>query len=104
MKLLDLLKTANSNLWKSKLRSILTILAIFIGSFTIILNSAINTGVNSFIDKQTESIGGDGYIEVAPTAAYEQMAVVHVGRFGQYCSQLHRGQAVWLLGQVGFWQ
>lgn len=73
MKLWDVLRTANSNLWRNKLRSILTILAIFIGSFTIILNSAINTGVNSFIDKQLESVGGDGYMEVAPAALMSQV-------------------------------
>lgn len=73
MKFLDILKTANANLWRNKVRSILTILAIFVGSFTIILNSAINAGVNDFIDKQTEAIGGDGYIEIAPTAVYDQL-------------------------------
>lgn len=74
MKIWDILRTANSNLWRNKLRSSLTILAIFIGSFTIILNSAINTGVNSFIDKQLESVGGDGYMEVMPAAMMDQVS------------------------------
>lgn len=74
MKIWDVLRTANSNLWRNKLRSLLTILAIFIGSFTIILNSAINTGVNSFIDKQLESVGGDGYMEVMPAAMMDQVS------------------------------
>ena len=39
MRIIDILRDANSNLWRSKIRSILTILAIFIGSFTIILNT-----------------------------------------------------------------
>jgi len=71
MKILDILHDANTNLWRSKLRSFLTILAIFVGSFTIILNSAINAGVNQFIDKQIESIGGDGYLEMMPKETYE---------------------------------
>lgn len=74
MKLLDIIKGANSNLFRNKTRTFLTILAVFIGSFTIILNSAINTGVNSFIDKQVESIGGDGYMEIMPSAVSEQVS------------------------------
>ena len=64
MKTLDIIKSANQNLLRNKLRTILTVLAIFIGSFTIILNTAIQTGVNSFINGQVESYGGDGYIAI----------------------------------------
>lgn len=73
MKLLDIIKTANHNLARNKVRTFLTILAIFVGSFTIILNAAINAGVNDFIDKQIDSIGGDGYIEITPSAMYDQL-------------------------------
>ncbi len=80
MRILDLIKTANHNLFISKTRTFLTILAIFIGSFTIILSNAINAGVNDFIDKQVASIGGDGFIEVMPAAASEQvMAMMNSG-------------------------
>ncbi len=74
MKVLDIIHDANANLWRSKLRSFLTILAIFVGSFTIILNSAINAGVNDFMDKQIANMGGDGYLEMMPTEAYESVA------------------------------
>lgn len=73
MKILDLIGSANRNLLRNKTRSFLTILAIFVGSFTIILSSAINAGVNDFIDKQVASIGGDGFIEVMPSAMSEQV-------------------------------
>ena len=73
MRLIDIIKTANHNLFQNKIRTFLTILAIFIGSFTIVLNTAITTGVNSFIDKQIDSIGGDGFVEVFPAAMYEQI-------------------------------
>ncbi len=73
MKFNDIISTANSNLMRNKGRTLLTVLAIFIGSFTIILNVAINTGVNSFIDKQVESVGGEGYLDVAPAAMISQM-------------------------------
>lgn len=74
MKISDLIKTANHNLFRSKTRSFLTILAVFIGSFTIILSNAINSGVNDFIDKQVATIGGDSFIEVFPAAMYDQVA------------------------------
>ena len=74
MKLFDTIKTANHNLFKSKTRTFLTILAVFIGSFTIIMSNAVNAGVNDFIDKQVASIGGDGFIEVMPATAYNQVA------------------------------
>ncbi|MBQ3352094.1 ABC transporter permease [Candidatus Saccharibacteria bacterium] len=74
MKLFDLIKTANHNLFRSKTRTFLTILAVFIGSFTIILSNAINSGVNDFIDKQVATIGGDSFIEVFPSAMYDQVA------------------------------
>jgi len=82
MKTLDIIKTANSNLLRNKIRTFLTILAIFIGSFTIILNTAINAGVNSFIDKQVASAGGEGYIEIAPAALMAQMEALMSGNSG----------------------
>lgn len=71
MNLIDLIGEANRNLFKSKVRTILTIIAIFIGSFVIVLNTAINAGVNDFIDKQIESAGGDGYLEIMPKTIAE---------------------------------
>ncbi len=79
MNLLDLITTANHNLFRNKTRTILTIIAVFIGSFTIILSNAINTGVNQFIDKQVESIGGDGYIEVMPKVMDEELTALTSG-------------------------
>ena len=64
MNILDILRMASSNLFRNKVRSLLTILAIFIGSFTIILNSGINYGVNSYVDSQVANVGGEGYLEV----------------------------------------
>ena len=79
MKFLDILRTANSNLFRNKLRSFLTILAIFIGSFTIILTSGIQTGVNDYIDTQVAAAGGEGYIEIFPLALMQQMGNIMGG-------------------------
>lgn len=62
MSIFETLRTANHNLFRNKVRTFLTILAIFVGSFTIILNVAINSGVNAFIDEQTAALGGDNFI------------------------------------------
>jgi len=64
MKIFDIIKDANQSLLRNKLRSFLTILAIFIGSFSIIISAGINAGVNDFIDKQLDSVGGEDYLEV----------------------------------------
>ncbi|MBR5419446.1 ABC transporter permease [Candidatus Saccharibacteria bacterium] len=74
MKVVDVFRDANANLWRSKLRSTLTILAIFVGSFTIILNSALNAGVNDWMNKQIDNMGGEGYLEMMPTEAYDTLA------------------------------
>lgn len=64
MRFFETLRTANHNLFRNKVRTFLTILAIFVGSFTIILNVAINSGVNAFIDEQTAALGGDNFIMI----------------------------------------
>ena len=52
MRSIDIIKTASGNLWRNKGRTFLTIIAVFIGSFTIALTSAVNIGVNDYIDRQ----------------------------------------------------
>lgn len=64
MNFLDILKTSAVNLWRNKGRTILTIIAIFIGAFTVALTSSVNTGVNSYIDKQLAVFGSSNSLEV----------------------------------------
>jgi putative ABC transport system permease protein len=73
MKFIDVIKTANSNLLRNKGRTFLTILAIFIGSFTIIATSAIRTGVNSYIDAQMAAAGGDNMLEISSSVMSSTM-------------------------------
>ena len=74
MRFIDVMGTANSNLLRNKGRSFLTILAILIGSFTIIMTTGINTGVNGYIDKQLAAAGGAGYLEIMPEASMSLMS------------------------------
>jgi len=64
MKLWDILTTANSNLLRNKLRTSLTIIAVFIGGFTITLTAGVNAGVNDYINRQLGSLGGNNFVEV----------------------------------------
>ncbi len=73
MSIFETLRTANHNLFRNKVRTFLTILAIFVGSFTIILNVAINSGVNAFIDEQTTALGGDNFIMLMSSVSQDMM-------------------------------
>jgi len=66
MKLWDLLATANRNLTRSKLRTLLTILAIFVGGFTLTLTTALNTGANEYLGRQLGNVSVPGVFEVLP--------------------------------------
>ncbi|MFT4186558.1 MAG: FtsX-like permease family protein [Micrococcaceae bacterium] len=57
MKPVDLITSAINNTFRSKLRTILTVIAIFIGAFTLTLTNGIGTGVNQYINNQVASIG-----------------------------------------------
>lgn len=62
----DLLRSAVANTFRSKVRTALTVVAIFIGAFTLTLTSAIGAGVSDYIDKQVGAIGGDNLMTVSP--------------------------------------
>ncbi|MDR0979902.1 MAG: ABC transporter permease [Candidatus Nomurabacteria bacterium] len=76
MKIFDVFRMANANLARNKARSLLTMLAIFVGSFTIILTTGINYGVTNYVDKQVANVGGEGYMEVLKTT--EDLAEMEV--------------------------
>lgn len=65
MKLWDIIVTANSNLRRNKVRTFLTITAVFIGAFTIALTAGVNAGVNDYIDRQLGNLGGENMLDVA---------------------------------------
>jgi putative ABC transport system permease protein len=64
MKFWDIVLTANANLRRNKLRTALTIIAVFIGALTITLTAAVNAGVNDYIDRQLGNVGGENMLEV----------------------------------------
>lgn len=64
MKALDILKTAISNSFRSRLRTTLTVIAIFIGAFTLTITNGLGTGINNYIDSQVASIGAPDVMTV----------------------------------------
>lgn len=64
MRLIDIFQTASANMMRSKLRSFLTIVAIFIGAFTLTLTNGIGEGISSYIDKQLGNLGASDVLEV----------------------------------------
>lgn len=59
MKFWDLIKIANRNLFRSKLRTFLTVMAIFVGSFTLTLTNGLGDGLRDYIEKQVKNIEGN---------------------------------------------
>lgn len=57
MRLWDLITTANGNLRRSKLRTLLTISAVIIGALTLMLTTGVGAGLESYVDKQVNSVG-----------------------------------------------
>lgn len=56
MKLFDLIKIANRNLFRSKLRTFLTVMAIFVGTLTLVMTNALGDGLKDYIEKQVKNI------------------------------------------------
>lgn len=59
MKFIDILQDASGNMLRNKARTLLTVIAIFIGAMTLTLTNGIGTGVSTYIDDQLGSIGAD---------------------------------------------
>jgi len=79
MKFLDLIRIANRNLFRNKLRTFLTVAAIFVGSFTLTMTNGIGDGVRAYIESQVKNIESDRVILVrrkieVPQAEEERLA------------------------------
>lgn len=67
MRTVDLVGSAVSNTFRSKTRTVLTILAIFVGAFTLTLTSGLGTGINAYIDDTVTSIGAADVMTITKT-------------------------------------
>jgi len=61
---LETLKTAITNSFRSKLRTTLTVLAIFVGAFTLTITNGLGTGISNYIDSQVAAVGASNAFTV----------------------------------------
>ncbi len=59
MKITDTMRMAQTNLVRSKLRTALTIIAVFIGALTISLTNGVGNGVKAYVNKQLGNVGAE---------------------------------------------
>ncbi|HQX54299.1 MAG TPA: ABC transporter permease [Pyrinomonadaceae bacterium] len=64
MKIWDLIRTANRNLFRNKLRTFLTVMAIFVGSFTLTMTNGLGDGMRNYVESQVKNIESDRVIMV----------------------------------------
>lgn len=67
MRTTDLIASAVANTFRSKTRTLLTILAIFVGAFTLTLTNGLGTGINAYIDDTVSSVGASDVMTVTAT-------------------------------------
>ncbi|MGN8027090.1 ABC transporter permease [Microbacterium sp. 22242] len=68
MKALDLIGSAVAGTFRSKTRTTLTILAIFVGAFTLTITNGLGTGINRYIDDTVSGFGASDVLTVTKKA------------------------------------
>lgn len=111
MRTVDVVRSAVANTFRSKTRTILTILAIFIGAFTLTITTGLGTGINRYIDDTVAAIGAGDVMtvtKVAPDASgdgprrYDPNAVAGgQSRFNQTPATAMAGADLSTLGAIG---
>jgi len=64
MRFWDLIKIANRNLFRARLRTFLTVMAIFVGSFTLVLTNGLGDGLRDYVENQVKNIEGNNVLFV----------------------------------------
>lgn len=64
MKFWDLVRIANRNLLRNKLRTFLTVMAIFVGSFTLVMTNGLGDGLRDYVESQVKNIEGNNIVFV----------------------------------------
>ena len=71
MKNFDIARSAVRNGTRNKVRTSLTVIAIFIGAFTLTITNGIGTGINAYIDGEVSAIGGENSLTLSKTPENE---------------------------------
>lgn len=67
MNSLDIIRSSNANLRKNKLRTFLTISAIFMGALTLMLTTAVGFGIKAYVNDQIGNVGAKDKIIIQAT-------------------------------------
>lgn len=62
MRFWELARTANRNLFRAKLRTALTVMAIFVGAFTLCLTNGAGDGLRNYVEMQVKTFEGERII------------------------------------------
>jgi len=79
MKITDLIISANESLWRNKARTILTIIAIFIGATTLSLTSGIGAGITTYLHKQVGNLGNSNSLTITAISKGNDLATNNNG-------------------------
>lgn len=69
MRTADVITTATRNAFRSRLRTTLTALSLFVGAFTLTLTTALGAGVNDYVTKQVQTLSTGDVLLVTPAAS-----------------------------------
>lgn len=69
MKTTDLVRAATRNAFRSRLRTTLTVLSLFVGAFTLTLTTALGAGVNDYVERQVATLSTGDILLVTPAAS-----------------------------------
>lgn len=94
----DLIQTANANLRRSKLRTFLTIAAVFMGAFTLMLTTGIGAGLKAYVADQVNAVGAKDVLFVQ--AAQEGGNPFKQDQPKEYNASAHQTTSAFGLGQL----
>lgn len=68
MRTTDVVRAATRNAFRSRLRTTLTVLSLFVGAFTLTLTTALGAGVNDYVERQVATLSTGDLLLVSPAA------------------------------------
>ncbi|WEK13394.1 MAG: ABC transporter permease [Candidatus Microbacterium phytovorans] len=71
MRAVDVVRSATRNAFRSKLRTTLTVLSLFVGAFTLTLTTALGAGVNDYVERQVATVSTGDILLVSPAASVD---------------------------------
>jgi putative ABC transport system permease protein len=90
MTIFTIIKKANNNLFRTKLRTFLTILSVFIGSLTLSLILMANIGFQNWINNQMSGVSDKGQMQVTATGG-DSVVVFNPSIIAEYKEGLEDG-------------